>query len=124
MDISGVDQYTMNYLLALEKVKTAGFIRNYTNINAGNTPYTATVTNSILDCDTSSSALTINLPDTATVTSGFVLTIKDEARNCMTNNIIIDPYLSQTIEGETTLTMNINGKSLTIYTDGSNWFID
>lgn len=66
---------------------------------------------------------TVNVLSAATAGAGKVYIIKDESGTAGTNNITVDPAGSQTIDGATTQVINADYGSLTIYSDGSNWFI-
>ena len=57
-----------------------------------------------------------------TVLNKFI-TIKDAGLNTNINLITIETEGAQTIEGETTAIINGSGDSLSLYCDGSNWFI-
>tara|TARA_R100000008_G_scaffold32332_1_gene18079 strand:+ start:1049 stop:2455 length:1407 start_codon:yes stop_codon:yes gene_type:complete len=74
-------------------------------------------------CDTSSNAVTINLP-AASDSSGRILYFKDKGGNAGTaaRAITIDPNASETIDGAATLDINTDYGSVTIICDGSNWF--
>ncbi len=72
---------------------------------------------------TATGAVTINLPAAATVGAGAMFVIKDEGGSASLNNITIDPNGTEQIDGQATYTINTDGGSVTIYTDGSNWFI-
>jgi hypothetical protein len=124
MDISGVDEFYARFIEATESMKMGGIIRGYASIDDTDSPYTATTSQSIIGCDSSSGAITINLPAAASATAGFCFKVKDEAGSAGTNNITLDPNGSETIDGETTVVMNSNFQSITIYTNGSNWFIE
>lgn len=124
MDFSGIDILGINTLNASLRVNGNSLTLNRTVVNNGNTPYTVLYTDYFIACDTSSSAITINLPAiTGDIVAGFMIVVKDEGLNAITNNITIDPNGSDTIEGETTYTIDRNGQSLSIYNDGTNWFI-
>jgi hypothetical protein len=81
--------------------------------------YTATASDYTILCNTGS--MTVNLPQASTVT-GRIYVIKKISSNSGT--ITIAPYSSETIDGQSTNT-NIYSRwaSLTIQSDGSNWFI-
>lgn len=72
---------------------------------------------------TPTGAVTINLPAAATIGEGTVYHIKDEGGNAGTNNITVDGNDSETIDGETTKVINTNYACISVYCDGSNWFI-
>jgi len=64
----------------------------------------------------------LTLP-TAQVEIGRVITIKDAGGSAGTNNITIDTEGAETIDGEDTYVINGNYDGITIYSDGSDWFI-
>ena len=125
-DYYGIDEFNARIITASEQVNSGSLIRNHVAITDSNSPYTATYTNSIISCDTTSGAITINLPaaGATNVGAGFVLTVKDQAGTTGSNNITLDPNGSETIDGSATAVMTVNWSSLTIYSNGSNWFID
>ena len=70
---------------------------------------------------TATGVVTIALPDPA----GFVmkmLQLNDTGGNASVNNITVDAGAS-TINGAATYTMNTNYESLTLYCDGTEFFI-
>ena len=72
-------------------------------------------------CDSSSNAITINLP-AASDSDDRIFYIKDKGGAAGTNNITIDPNGSETIDGALTLVINSNYGNVQIVCDGSNWF--
>ena len=66
---------------------------------------------------------TINLPICGTINSGRFLYVKDAAGMAATNNITLDGNASETIDGATTLVMSTNYQSVSIYCNGTSWFI-
>lgn len=66
-------------------------------------------------------AATVNLP--AGLTVGKAFSIKDSSGAAATNNISITTAGSETIDGSATATISANYASVTLVTDGSNWFI-
>src|SRR6056300_1362718 len=68
---------------------------------------------------TPSTPITVNLVAAATCTSGF----KYQIKNRSTNAITIDPNGSETIDGASTFSLSTQEASVTLITDGSNWFI-
>ena len=69
------------------------------------------------------------IPRTVTLTTGGltqyierILTIKDESGNAGTNNITIDTQGSELIDGVANLVITVNYGSVTIYSDGINFF--
>jgi hypothetical protein len=63
--------------------------------------------------------IVITLP---TVGTGKVITIKDESGNAQTYGINIVPA-SGTIDGQSNYQMSANYESLSLYSNGTNWFI-
>lgn len=88
----------------------------------GSSPFTVTSSHYYLAVDTSSIAITLDLPQASTVTDQIYI-IKDRNGNANTNNITIDPNGSETIDGASTYVININYGRVTIYSNGSNWEI-
>jgi hypothetical protein len=70
---------------------------------------------------TPSANISVILPAAATCGSGYKYNIK----NMSTNTITIDPNGTETIDGagNTTFDLNVQYQSVTLVTDGSNWFI-
>jgi hypothetical protein len=68
---------------------------------------------------TPTTAITVNLVAAATCGSGFKYQIKNRTSNAMT----ITPNGSETIDGAASYVINISENSVTLVTDGSNWFI-
>jgi hypothetical protein len=63
--------------------------------------------------------ITVNLVAAATCGSGF----KYQIKNRSTNTITIDPNGSETVDGSATFDLSTQEASVTLITDGSNWFI-
>ena len=77
----------------------------------------------IVLADSSSNAITINLP-AASENNGRVIYIKDKGGNAGTNNITIDPNSSETIDAQPSTAINQNYGSMMIVCDGSaGWHI-
>jgi len=83
--------------------------------------YTASVADSIIGVDTTSSAVTITLPSAGAI-AGKVYIIADEGGNAGSNNITVATEGSETIDGSSTATINSNYGTLRIYSDGTNFF--
>jgi hypothetical protein len=66
----------------------------------------------------SSSAVTASLPASSDVYNGFKVIIK---ATDATNTITIDPNLAETIDGESTITLDNNNDVVELVNDGSNW---
>ncbi|RLC88227.1 MAG: hypothetical protein DRJ03_03520 [Chloroflexi bacterium] len=81
--------------------------------------YTATDLDSAIIVDATSGAVTVTLPDAATVDQK-ILTIKKIDNS---NNVTVDGNGSQTIDGSATQVLSTQYEALTIQSDGSNWYI-
>jgi len=68
---------------------------------------------------TPTTAITVNLVAAATCGSGFKYQVKNRSSNTLT----IDPNGTETIDGSTTYSIATQEASVTLITDGSNWFI-
>ena len=103
------------------------FVKNY-GANIQNVTRVTTATYSILASDniihstySATGAVTITLP-TAQLVSGRIITIKDAGGLAGTNNITIATEGAEKIDGLDTLVINNNYNSVTLYSDGTNWF--
>lgn len=67
-------------------------------------------------------AVTITIP-TALMAEKKTFTIKDAAGKAGTNNITISPQGVETIDGGVTYIINSDYDSITLYSDGNNWYI-
>jgi len=70
--------------------------------------------------DTGAVGLTL---DTDLTVDGRILTIKDGELNANTNNIVIGTEGAGTIDEAATYTMDADGESVTLLSDGTDWFI-
>ena len=103
------------------------FVKNY-GANIQNITRVTTATYSTLASDniihstySATGAVTITLP-TAQLVSGRIITIKDAGGLAGTNNITIATEGAEKIDGLDTLVINNNYNSVTLYSDGTNWF--
>jgi len=85
--------------------------------------YSVALTDYYLGVDTTSNTVDLTLPAASTATEGQTYIIKDEAGNAATNVITILRSASDTIDGATSLEVDSAYAALSLYTDGSNWFI-
>ena len=85
------------------------------------TTYTVLVTDDLILCDTSGGAFTITLP-TAVGNTGKQFKIK-YTDSGFANALTVDGDGTETIDGSTTTTLNTEGETLTIVSDGTNWEI-
>lgn len=98
----------------------AGMAVNYTS--PGAYPYSVLDASDWIVLVDTSSARTINLPNSST--NGRVYVIKDAVGSAGTNNIsVTTPGGVVTIDGSTTYTMNVNYGSLMVFFDGSNYLV-
>lgn len=91
-----------------------------TALSSKTTTYSITTTDSILLCSASGGAFTVTLPTAASV-SGRSYSIKKT--DSTSNAVTIATTLSQTIDGQTTQLLGVQYQSITVVSDGSNWFI-
>lgn len=99
--------------------KVAGFRIKRTAVSYN---YTIVLTDYVLGVDTSTTAIILNLPD-ATTSENHVFNVVDESGNSSNNNITLIPHGSQTISGGSQYIINTNYASITLYSNGSNFFI-
>ena len=71
-------------------------------------------------CDCSSNAISVTLPRAKSMV-GRVVTVKKV--DSTTNKVTIDGYASETIDGDTTVTIPAQWTSLRLQSDGNNWVI-
>ena len=91
------------------------------NITSSQSPYSVpNFANMILSVDSSSGAITINLPEISTVAAGSTLFIKDSLGQSPVNNITVSPS-SGTIEGLGSVVLDNAYSGIFIYSDGSRW---
>ena len=104
------------------------------NTDLVNNSLTVTVLNAatytIVDADnllhityTSTAAVTALTIPTAQALVGRKIIFKDAGGNASTNNITIVTEGGELIDGQATYVMNSNYESITLYSDGTNWFI-
>ena len=95
-------------------VQMLGVNVKYRNISA---TYTATTGDDYF-INITSGTFTLNLP-TAATPYGQVYVIKNSGAGTVT----LDPFSTETIDGSTTVTMNVQNQTYTIIGDGTNWKI-
>jgi hypothetical protein len=69
-----------------------------------------------------SSAITVQMPSAATLLSGQIFVIKDEAGNAEIHNITVKSSGSQTIDGRTTVILESPYAAVNLYSNGSDKF--
>ena len=72
---------------------------------------------------TATDVVTVNLVAAATAKAGKVVVIVDGGGNAGTNNITIDGNSAETISGAATYVISGDYNAVTLWCDGSNWFI-
>ena len=97
-------------------IRVTGMTLGYASV--ATTPYTATAASNIIGV-THAGAAAVTLPAN---TAGRVVTVKDEQGNAGTQNITVTPA-SGTIDGSANYVINTNYGSITVYCNGTNWFI-
>ena len=98
-----------------------GNIQKVTTVNAAT--YDLLVTDYILDVTyTDTGTVAIDLK-TAQVTAGRIIHIKDSDFNAGANNITISTEGGEKIDEQDTYVITANGNAVSLYSDGSNWFI-
>ena len=93
-----------------------------TSVSQG-TDYTISHNSSVLEdvyIITPSASINVNLPAAATCGSGYKYQIKNMSGSF---TLTIDPNSTETVDGSATVDINQQYASLTLITDGSNWFI-
>ena len=85
--------------------------------------YSVVLTDYYLGVDTSGNTVDLTLPAASTATEGQTYVVKDEGGNAGTNVITIVRSASDTIDGETSVTIESPYGSVLLYCNGSNWFI-
>lgn len=88
--------------------------------NTKTSSYVATVSDYTIRCNASSGVLTVSLPD-ATLYVGKLYVIKKIDSSA--NFVVIDPFGTQTIDGNLTVSITTQYQSLTLQSNGSTWDI-
>jgi len=102
-----------------DNVKTGGGMNNaVVAAKTGNA--TLSVDEHIVPCDPSSGAFTLTLPAVSGI-GGTIFVIKNKTSS--TNAITIDGDSSETIDDETTIALTQPYASVTLFCDGSEWWI-
>ena len=89
------------------------------NRTAVTTHMTASQTDYYLGVDSSSTAITVHLPNAATLATGQTYVVKDETGNANTNNITISASGTQTIDGQNSIILQSPYSAISIYCNGS-----
>jgi hypothetical protein len=97
----------------------AGSAYGVTSVTAASSSPADTSGTCVLLCDATSNAITVDLPTAAANTTTFHIKKTDSSANAVT----IDGNGAQTIDGGTTAVLSVQNESITLVSDGSNWFI-
>lgn len=110
--------------LLLKKKSTGWANVNNKEIDTVSTNSTINPTQSstIYLVNTSSSSVILTL-STSSLESGKEVIIKDSSGSSSTNTITVQTEGSETIDGESSFVISLDYTSITIVSDGSNWFI-
>lgn len=92
------------------------------NVTSVSSNYTIREGDYIIAADTSSSALTITIPENLVAKKGYVIIVDDAGGNAGAHNITITTAGSEQIDGSGSTTISTNYASLALYSDGSNWY--
>lgn len=122
--------FTMIYLTVSHNISTAGWYELSHSSASSLSLNTFTVTTATYTVDSNitldyqllcnrAGAITITLP---APTVGRTLVIKDASGNAVTNNITISHHSAETIDGATTFVISNSYQSVTLSSDGTNWF--
>lgn len=101
------------------------FTGSYTRTVVNAATYSILATDTIIAVTyTSTGVCTVTLPLSSAVDTGKFYHIIDESGNCTANNIKINTSGGSTIEGDTSVLMNISYSSISVYkTSDGNWKI-
>lgn len=125
--INTSDQLTFNnagggYVFDAQVDVHGGLRGNVTDVNAAT--YDTVVTDYILGCSyTATGAITSLTLPTAQLVEGRTIIVKDTGGLAATNNITIDTEGGEKIDGSDTYVMNSNYQAITLFSNGTNWFI-
>jgi hypothetical protein len=84
--------------------------------------YTATSSNYLIGFTSISAGRTVTLPAASSMINKTII-VKDESGSAGTYNITVDGAGSETIDGVATKVINTNFGSITVYSNGVNWFV-
>jgi hypothetical protein len=107
--------FTNYWFLFLQKLFDKIYNPSYTINTFSSSPVTVTKDYEMLLINTTSGAITANLPTAVNLQGRYI-----KFKNTGTNNLTIDGFSTETIDGSTTLVLASNGYA-TIMSDGTNW---
>jgi hypothetical protein len=91
-------------------------------VSVNDANYAATSSNYLIGYTAISTGRTVTLPAASTMTNKTII-VKDESGNAGTSNITVDGDGSETIDGAATKVINVGFGSITVYSNGTNWFV-
>jgi len=103
-------------------VVAGSIIRNTTVVNVATYDLTPSDDILLVTYTITGAVTSLTLPDAADV-DGRVIVIKDAGMNANTFNITIDTESGQLIDLAANLVMNSDGESVTLVSDGTNWWV-
>ena len=94
-----------------------------TTISSSDSPYSVSTSTDYLLIQTSGGVVRVVLPLASVMGSGRRFMIKDATGNAATNNITIAVSGTDTIDGASSFVVDVNFASVSVLSDGSNWFV-
>ena len=85
--------------------------------------YTILLSDYYLGVDTTSNSVTLTVPAAATAQIGQTFVVKDEGANTAANPITVARSSGDTIDGDASVQIDTPYGAISLYTNGSNWFI-
>ena len=98
-----------------------GALPTEVHVTEVSTTHTASDTPERINADASGGAFTISLP-TAVGREGYLYTVKKTDSSA--NAITIDPYLSETIDGDSSFDVEFEDEVVCFYSDNADWWIE
>ena len=103
-----------------EAVQVRGFRGLYETVSA--ISYTASAPTYILGV-TNANNVRIEIPSASTYQAGAVMLVKDEATSRAGTNIILSAAYGTTIDGSRDYTLTGSMPAISLYSNGTNWFV-
>lgn len=125
IDSGYVGQTSITTLGTLSSLNVGGGITvNQYTLVLGPGAYSATASDYIIKFNTAGGAAAVFLPDpTSPGNTGQIYIVKDVAGTAASNNITVYPGGSASIDGNATFVINVNYASITVFSDGTNYFV-
>jgi hypothetical protein len=73
--------------------------------------------------NTASNPVTITLPNSSDIPTGKIFLVKDEGGNAGSNNITVNTSDSSTIDGSTSIILDCDYASISVYYNGNEWSV-